>query len=118
VHDLGGALVREEQGARVDLRYGEQLELERGDHAVAAAPAAHGPEEVRLVVVVDAAELAVGRDDLDRGQRVGLEAVLAGEPAHAPAERVAGDADVAGRAGERRQAGLGGRVGDGAPADA
>ena len=60
---------------------------------------------------VRADELAVGRDQLDRGQAVGLQAVAAGEPAHAAAERVAGDADRrarsraarAGRAARRRR---------------
>ena len=55
---LGGALVREEQRARVDLRHGEQLELERRDDAEVAAAAAHCPEQVGLVVVVDAAQFA------------------------------------------------------------
>ena len=118
VHDLGGPLEREEERARVDLRDREQLELERRDDAVVAAAAADGPEQVGLVVVVDAAQLAVGRDDLDRGQGVRLEAVLAAQPAHAPAERVAGDADRARRARQRREAGRGGLVRHGAPADA
>ena len=48
----------------------------------------------RLVGVVDAVELAVGGDELDRRDGVRGEAVLAGEPAHAAAERVARDADV------------------------
>ena len=43
---------------------------------------------------VGAHELAVGGDELERGDGVGLQAVLAREPAHAAAERVAGDADV------------------------
>ena len=38
--------------------------------------------------------LAVGGDDLDRGDRVGLQAVLAGQPADAAAERVADDVDL------------------------
>ena len=62
-------------------------------------------------VGVRADELAVGGDELDRGQAVGLQAVAAGEPAHAAAERVAGDADVrarsraarSGRAARRRR---------------
>jgi hypothetical protein len=44
--------------------------------------------------------------------------VLASQPAHAAAKRVAGDAHGARRAGERRKAGLGRRVGHRAPADA
>jgi hypothetical protein len=44
--------------------------------------------------VADAAQLAVGGDELYGCQRVRLEAVLAAKPAHAAAERVAGDPDV------------------------
>ena len=118
VHDLGRALEREEQRARVELRCGEQLELERRDDAVVAATAAHGPEQVGLVVVVDAAQLAVGGHDLDGREGVGLEAVLAREPAHAAAERVAGHAHVTRGARERREPGGGGAVGHGRPAHA
>ena len=51
---------------------------------------------------VGAHELAVGGDELERGHRVGLQAVLARQPAHAAAERVAGDADVGRGAVQRR----------------
>ena len=70
VYDLRRPLVREEECAGVDLRHGEQLELERRDDAEGAAAATHGPEQVGLLVVVDAAQLAVGCDELDRGQRI------------------------------------------------
>ena len=46
------------------------------------------------VVGIDPADPSVGGDDLRAGDAVGLHAELAGEPAHAAAERVAGDADV------------------------
>jgi hypothetical protein len=68
--------------------------------------------------VVDPAQLAVGRDELDGRERVRLEAVLARQPAEAAAERVAGDADVARGSVEGGQAVLGGAVGDRGPADA
>jgi hypothetical protein len=68
--------------------------------------------------VVDAAQLAVGGHDLDGREGVGLKAVLAAEPADAAAERVAGHAHVTRGAGERREAGRGGRVRDAAPAHA
>ena len=46
------------------------------------------------MVGVGADQGAVGDDDLDRGQVIGGQAQLAGVPAGAAAERVAGDADV------------------------
>ena len=73
---------------------GKSLYSKRRDDAEVAAAAAQREEEVALVRVVDAVELAVGRDELDRREGVRGEAVLAGQPAHAAAERVAGDADV------------------------
>ena len=71
-------------------------ELQRGDHAEAAAAAAHGPEELRVRGGVGADERAVADHDLDGGEAVGGQAELAGVPADAAAERVAGDADVGG----------------------
>ena len=47
-----------------------ELDLERGDDPEVAAAAAQRPEQVGLVVGVDAAELAVGGDELDRGDAV------------------------------------------------
>src|SRR6185312_11005364 len=78
----------------VDLLQRQQLELDRGDDAEVAAAAAQRPEQLRVVLVGGPADLAVGGDDLDRGDVVGGEAVLAGVPAHATAEGVADDADV------------------------
>ena len=108
VQHLGRALEREEHDAGVDLADREQVELERGDDAEVAAAAAQRPEELGLVVAVDAAQLAVGGDELDRGDAVRRQAVLAAVPADAAAERVADDADVRRRAVQRRQAELGG----------
>jgi hypothetical protein len=51
--------------------------------------------------MVDATELAVGRDELDRNHAVRRQAKLAGVPADAAAERVAGDAYVRRRAVQR-----------------
>ena len=96
-----------DQPAGEDLLEREELELDRRDDAEVAAAAAQGEEEVALVGVIDAVELAVGRDDLDRRDRVRRQAVLAGEPAHAAAERVADDADVGRRAVQGDEAVLG-----------
>ena len=89
-----GVLPGPDQPAGEDGLEREELVLEGRDDAEVAAAAAQREEEVALVGVVDAVELAVGRDQLDRRQGVGGEAVLAGEPAHAASERVARDADV------------------------
>ena len=51
----------------------EEVELDRRDDAEVAAAAAQRPEEVGLVVGVDAAERAVGGDELDRGDAVRLQ---------------------------------------------
>ena len=91
---LRGALPGEDQPAGEDGLEREERVLEGRDDAEVAAAAAQREEEVALVRVVDAVELAVGRDQLDRRQGVRGEAVLAGQPAHAATERVAGDADV------------------------
>ena len=66
VQHLGRALPREEQDAGVDLGDRVQLELERRHDAEVAAAAAQRPEQLGLVLVVDAAELPVGGDELDR----------------------------------------------------
>jgi hypothetical protein len=79
-------------------------ELDRGDDAEVAAAPAQGPEEIGVVLRVGAHQLAVGGDELQRRDGVGLQAVLARQPAHAAAERVAGDADVRRRAVERGEA--------------
>jgi hypothetical protein len=72
----------------------EQLQLDRGDDAEAAAAAAQRPEQVGLVLAVGAHELAVGGHQLDRVHMVGGQAVLTAEKAHPTAERVADYADV------------------------
>ena len=52
--DLGGPLVREEHRAGVQLGDRVDLELDRGDDAEVAVAAAQRPEQVRLVLGVDA----------------------------------------------------------------
>ena len=61
-----------------------------------------------LVSLSARSKRAVGRNQLDRGHAVGRQAVLAGVPAHAAAEGVAGDPDVGGGAVQHREAVLGG----------
>ena len=101
---LLGALEREEERAGHDLGDRVEAELERGHDAEVAAATAHGPEQLGVVVGVDAAADAVGRDELDGEHRVGGEAVRAAEPADAAAEGVADHADVMRRSGERGEA--------------
>ena len=112
LQDLGRPVDREPEDAGVDLRDREEVELDRRDDPEGAAAAAERPEQVRLVRPVGADEVARGRDDLDRGDLVGADAVLAREPGEAAAERVADDADVRRGAGERGQAVLGRRLDD------
>ena len=108
VQDLARALEREEQDAGVDLVDRVQLELDRRHDAEVAAAAAERPEELGLVLGVDAAQLAVGGHELDRGDAVRGEAVLARVPADAAAERVADDAHVRRGAVQRGEPELGG----------
>ena len=79
-------------------------ELEAGRDAEVAAAAADRPEQVRIVLGVDAEELAVGGHDLGGEQVVDREAVLADEVADAAAERDPADPDRAGVAEPDRQA--------------
>ena len=104
VQHLGRALEREEHRSGVELVDRVDGELDRGHDAEVAAAAAQRPEQVGVVLGVRAHEAAVGGDELERGHGVGLQPVLAGQPAHAAAERVAGDPDVRRRAVQARQA--------------
>jgi hypothetical protein len=104
VKDLRRALDRPEHRARVELGHRIERDLHRGDDPEAAAAAAQRPEEVGVVVGVDAAQAPVGGHKLDAQHAVGGQAVGAPEPAHAAAEAVADDADVGRRARQRRQA--------------
>ena len=99
---------RHEQRAAEDLADRVELELEAGDDAEVAAAAAHRPEQVRVRVLAGGDLAAVGRDDLDRHERIDGQAVLAHQPADPATERQAGDADRA-RVAERRREPVGGR---------
>src|SRR4051812_27058510 len=85
-------------------------------------PAAQRTEQVGVLVPVGADQLAVGGDQLDRGEAVRGQAQQAGVPADAAAQGVPGDADVGGGAVQGGQAvcggGLDGRLPDGADAGA
>ncbi len=73
-----------------------KTELQPRDDAEVAAAAAERPEQVRVLLGVDAQELAVRRDDLGGEQVVDGHAVLARQEADAAGERDAADADGAG----------------------
>ena len=88
-----------------------EAELERGHDAEAATAAAHGPEELAVLRRVGPHVLTVREDELDRREAVGGEAELAGVPADAAAEAVAGDADVGRAAVQRRETVVGGGLG-------
>jgi len=111
VQQLGASLDREEQHSGVQLLGGDERHLQCGDDAHAAAAAADGPEQVRLVAAVSAREAAVHGDEFDGGHAVGREPVAARQPADPAAERIARHAHVRRGARERGEAVLGG--GDG-----
>ena len=118
VEHLGRPLPREEQRSRVDLRDRVEAELERGHDAEVAAAAAERPEELGLVVGVHAAERAVGGDELDRGDAVREQPVLAAVPAEPASEPIADDRDVRRRAVEDGEAHVGCTRDDLLPLDA
>lgn len=91
---LGRTLPSEEQSSGVDLGLAEQIELQGRNDTEVAAPAAQGPEQLRLGVGVDAVQRPIRDNELDRGDAVARQAVLSCIPAQSAAERVAGDADI------------------------
>jgi hypothetical protein len=100
VHDLVGAVEREEQRARVEVLGLVQRQLDRGDHAAGG----------QLGERADPGVLAVGRHDLGPEHAVAGDAVAAGQPAHAVAHHVADHAGAAGEAGGGSEAGQRGAV--------
>ncbi len=68
--------------------------LELGDHAEIAAPAAHRPEQIRVLARARVQHLAVRAHDLDRLQVVASQAVLAHQATHPAAQCQPGDARV------------------------
>ena len=100
---------RQEQHSAVGVAELVEVVLEAGHDADIAAAAADRPEEVGLRARVDAAELAVGRDDVRGDDRVDREAVLPGQVADPAAGRDPADPDGAGVAEPDGQAvGVGG----------
>ena len=69
-----------------------ELVLEGGDDAKVPAATPHAPEEVGVLRGAGREELAVGRDEIDREQVIGGQAVLACQIAPAAAEGEPGDA--------------------------
>ncbi len=88
-----------------------ESELEAGDHAEVAAAASERPEEVGVLGRAGAHHLTGRGHDLGGLEVVDRHAVLATEPAEAPAERQSGDAGGGVDADRRGEAvGLGGGV--------
>ena len=81
-----------------------QAQLEARDDAEVAAAAAVRPQQIRILVLAGEHLLAVGGDELDAGEVVAGEPVLAFDPAGAAAEREAGDARRRDPAARRREA--------------
>ena len=76
----------------------------RRRHAEVSAAAANGPEQVGLLVLARAQDLAFGGDELDRDEIVEREAILAHQPAQPAAEGEPGDARAGNHAARDRQA--------------
>ncbi len=95
---------------RVDQHPGEhrradrvRAELEARDHPEVTAAAAQRPEQVLVLAGARSHHAPVGQHHLGRPQRIDRQAVMAHQPAHAPAEGEAADAgvrDLPGRHGE------------------
>ena len=79
-------------------------ELEPGDDAEVAAPAADRPEQLRLLIRVDTRVSSVCRDDIGFDEIVDREPETPAEVAHPAAERQAPDARVRHHTGRCHQA--------------
>ena len=79
-------------------------ELEPGDDAEIAAAATDRPEQIRLLIRVDARESAVCRDDVGFDETVDREPEAPAEISHAASERQAPDPRVRHHAGRCHQA--------------
>ena len=83
---------RQDEQTAEELTHLVESEGQLGDDAEVAAATADGPEQLGIVVFVDAAHPAVGGDDLGLDERVHREPVLAREVSHAAAEGETRDA--------------------------
>ena len=97
-HEAGDGLGRrwQDEHAARDRVQRVELELEARDDAEVAAAAADRPEEVRVSLIVDLQDPAVGEDDLGGEQVVDRQALLADEIPDAAAGRQPADTDGAG----------------------
>src|SRR5215217_6546372 len=94
LQNLARLFWREQQSAREDLTQRQEVELERCNDTEAATAATERPEQIGLVLCIDAKLFAAGTDRFDRGHPVTGKAVFASAEANAAAERVAGDGDI------------------------
>ena len=85
---------REEEPAAVEAADREKVDLDRGDDPEIGLAAAHRPEQVGVAVRGDAAQPAVGGDQLDGVDVVGGEPVLAGQQGDTAAGCVADRPDA------------------------
>jgi hypothetical protein len=92
--DLGGR--RKQEHPADDPVQGVEPELQPGGDPEVAAAAADGPEQVRVALVVDLEDLAVGGDELGGEQAVDGQPVLADQVADPAAQGQAADADRGG----------------------
>ena len=96
VQERLGGRDRPEDRARHDLRDGVQLDGRRHDEAEPAAASAQRVEELRIVVRVELADVAVGGEQLHRDDRVRRHAVAPAVVTDAAAEQVADGPDGGG----------------------
>jgi hypothetical protein len=78
VEDLTRSLEGEEHHAGVQVLDRVHLELDRGDETEVSVSAAKRPEQLRLVLRVHACGTPVRRNELHRGDAVGLQTIFAG----------------------------------------
>ena len=76
---------------------------EAGDNTKVATAAANGPEEVRIRVGIDVANLSIRRHQLGRQQIVDGQAIFSGQKANPTAQRDPANPDRAGVAKADRQ---------------
>jgi hypothetical protein len=89
---VGGHGARPHQQASKNSRtHLVELVVERRHHAEVAAPAAHRPEEVRVLVGASGSQLTVRGHDVDGEHVVAAQAVCSAKPANSTAKREPGN---------------------------